>query len=381
MNIALFTCGDSTLLSTWSNVPCLFAKTLEEKGHKVYRVDISPNKFLTHWFNSISFRVYRKVLRRNSCPIFQRTIIHRLIINHRIKVANKQYPGIDVNLFLSYSFINKYSDKPNVLWCDWSDAIVIQRQQRKPEWYERKAIKEEAKSIKGADAVFSMFSVCAKQMTKMYDREVIHLNRNVVNTVYDKPWNIVDVISERTKSRRLLFIGNYLYKAGLMKLLDSFLVLKTRYPDLQLHVIGMTQKQVPVIEGVTCYGYLHKDNVTEKDLYYRLLLSSRCIINPTPQWAGYSSTIEAMYYGCPIIVTPYDDFVEEFGSNISFGFYCDNNNLTSCIEKIIVSENYVQLCREAHNQVAHYTWSEYVDSFLQFLSPLLMNGQQRAITN
>ena len=106
MNIAFFTCGDSNKLSTWSNVPYLFAKTLEEKGHHVYRVDISPNKYLMHLFNSISFRLFKRLLRKNCCPIFQRTFIHRLIINYRIKKATKQNPDININLFLSYGFIN-----------------------------------------------------------------------------------------------------------------------------------------------------------------------------------------------------------------------------------------------------------------------------------
>ena len=59
----------------------------------------------------------------------------------------------------------------------------------------------------------------------------------------------------------------------------------------------------------------------EREKYYNLLKSARVLINPASKWGGYSSTIEAMYYGCPIIVSPYDDFIEEFGKLIPFGYY------------------------------------------------------------
>lgn len=38
--VTVFSPGDSRSLTCWSNVPCLFTKSLESKGIKVNRVNI-----------------------------------------------------------------------------------------------------------------------------------------------------------------------------------------------------------------------------------------------------------------------------------------------------------------------------------------------------
>jgi hypothetical protein len=42
--INVFTYCNASKLSTWSNVPYFFTETLEEKGIKVNRINIQPNK-------------------------------------------------------------------------------------------------------------------------------------------------------------------------------------------------------------------------------------------------------------------------------------------------------------------------------------------------
>ena len=132
MQFIIFTCGDARDISTWSNVPYLFTKTLEEKGHIVNHVDISPNKRINKIFNTLSFLIFRRIFKSKACPEFHRTWLHRFITYRRIKKATKKYPNSNVNLFLSFAFYNKYSKKPSVLWCDWTDRIVIERLNRNP---------------------------------------------------------------------------------------------------------------------------------------------------------------------------------------------------------------------------------------------------------
>ncbi len=44
--VTVFSPGDSRSLTCWSNVPCLFTKSLESKGIKVNRVNIYSNKYI-----------------------------------------------------------------------------------------------------------------------------------------------------------------------------------------------------------------------------------------------------------------------------------------------------------------------------------------------
>jgi len=362
--INLYTFGDSRKLSTWSNVPYLFAEALERKGFKLNRIDISPPKRLSHLFNSISFYIFQRLLCRRSCPIFQRTFIHRWLIDRRLKKAAKAYPEADLNLFLSFGFVNEYSEKPNVLWCDWTDRIVIERLGRTPQWYEKRSLAHEDNVLKKADAVYTMFPKCQQKMEAMYGRPIEYLHRNMVNTVFKGSFDVLSNIKRRTLSQSILFIGNIRYKGGALLLIKAMQKLREANPALTLHIIGMTTSDLPSSKNVVCHGYLHKDIARERDEYYDLLFSCKCLVNPTKGWAGYSSCIEAMYYGCPVIISPYEDFVEEFGSDIPFGYYCDETNLQDRIASVFASENYENMCLAAHEAVKDYTWDGYVEEFV-----------------
>lgn len=86
---------------------------------------------------------------------------------------------------------------------------------------------------------------------------------------------------------------------------------------------------------------------------------------------GYSSTVEAMYFYTPVIVSPYDDFVNEFGKDIDFGIYnekYDSSVLAKNIEAIFNSGDYENMCLNAHERVKDYTWDNYVDKILKLLN-------------
>ena len=366
--IILFTCGDSKDISTWSNVPYLFTKTLEEKGYKLHRVDISPNKIINKFFNTSSYIIFKKIFKRKACPEFHRTWLHRHIIYRRIKKATKQNPNVLFNFFLSFAFYNRYSKKSSVLWCDWTDRIVIERLGRKPRFYERASLRHENNVMKKADKVYTMFPKCKEHMEELYGREIIYINRNVINTVYDGSFEVNMNIETRYVSNKILFIGNIRYISAAKELVSAFNILKKDNNKLELHIIGMTKEQMNVYDAdIHCYGYLRKNVKKERDLYYSLLHTCKVFVNPAQQWGGYSSSIEAMFYGSPIIVAPYDDFVCEFGENINFGRYTNDKEALHKTIKIILDagkEDYHTLCINAHKRVSDYTWSNYVDEFL-----------------
>lgn len=96
-------------------------------------------------------------------------------------------------------------------------------------------------------------------------------------------------------------------------------------------------------------------------------------VNPTELWAGYSSTIEAMYFYTPIIVSPYKDFISEFGAEINFGLYNSEFNakcLSTNIERILNAPDYLDKCINAHNVTKNYTWSTYVDKVLNVIEQI-----------
>lgn len=371
--IVVYSCGDSCDISTWSNVPYLFTQELEWRGYELYRVNIEPNRVLNRIFNTLSFKIYKKLLGSHACPIFARTWLHRFLTYRKLKQISKMYPDADLHLFLSFAFTNPYSNAPSVLWCDWPDATVIERLGREPESYEKKALEHEAMVIKSARLVYSMFPCCAEDMRHKFNRDIIYLNRNVVNTVYNGLFDLQTKIHISFLSQKILFIGNHRYKTAAEDLLRAFFMLSREFPKLELHIIGMTARELGIEENqpsVKCYGYLHKNIEAESRLYYALLLSAKVLVNPAVQWGAFSSSIEAMFYGTPVIVAPYEDFCKTFGDRINFGFYLNNSaKLENVLAQVISAprEKYEAWAKNANACVSDYTWTNYITAFIDSL--------------
>lgn len=368
--VTIYCNGDSNDIKTWSNVPYLFCKTLEGKGIKVNRVNIHANKKFLKYFNSFFFLLFRRIFKCNNSPTLYRTILHRTIINRRLKQAEKAYPNSQFNIFLSYLFLNKYSHKPNILWCDWSDRMVLKRSEREPSWFEKRALKAEDEVIKKAEIVYTMFPVCKKKMETLYNREFRYLGINVVNSLYKDDFDINTIIHNRYNSNKIVFIGGINYKNACEELVKAFILVKKQNPLIELDIIGLNLSQLNINtnEGITCHGYLDKSIETQRKKYYQILLNSKVLVQPAKKWGAYSSCIEAMYFGCPLIVRPYEDFVEDFGKDINFGYYLlEQNSLPSKIDKIFSLEekNYSNLCYNAHESVKDYTWDNYIDLLLK----------------
>ena len=183
-----------------------------------------------------------------------------------------------------------------------------------------------------------------------------------------------DLIGKKEKTKKILFVGKPdRYKESAIKVIEAVKLLQKQkdFSDIELNIIGISKDQLPSIpDFVHCHGFLHKDNKKECNLYYNLLMESKVIVNPTPKWAAYSSTIEALYFCTPLIVSPYDDFVAEFSENISFGLYnyeykaeCIADN----IQKILTSTHYKKMSWDAHNIVKDYTWDVYTDKVLDLI--------------
>jgi glycosyltransferase involved in cell wall biosynthesis len=367
--INVFTFGDSRLVKTWSNVPYLLTKTLEEQGYNVNRIDISPNRYLQSIYNRIIHKISTWFVKDN-VYLYERTYINYFLTFLRIKKANKMFPSADLNIFTNFSFYNKYSSKPNLLLCDWDLNIgIVDRMGRQPYFLEKKAIQRQEDVIEHSDIVISLFPRAAEKMRRTYrNQKIFHLNRNVINSLYNEELNEESILNIKQASFELLFIGNFNYAKGATLLIESFKVLKVKYPKITLNIVGMSKEVLGIVpDGVFLHGYLDKNDPVARKLYYDLMIRSKLFINPTPIWGGYSSTIEAMYFYNPIIIAPYDEFLEEFGREISFGFYCHEFSvqyLVSCITALFNDLNYKQISKEAHSAVSQYTWDKYVQSLM-----------------
>ena len=189
----------------------------------------------------------------------------------------------------------------------------------------------------------------------------------VSNEKTDNTIIVEDLVKTKSKSKRLLFIGRKTtYLGAAKKLIEAYKLLKGEeaYMDYSLDIVGCAASDFDSLpHGVTCYGFLNKSEERDRKTYYDLLLGAKVLVNANPKWGAFSSTVEAMYYYTPVIVSPCQDFVKNFGEKIDFGVYNQEftaESIANDIKTIINSDNYTEMCNFAHENVKTYTWENYV---------------------
>ena len=371
--VTVFTQGDSTRPSTWSNVPYMFTRTLEERGIHVNRIDLSPN-LAGKLFNR-AWRVAQGLLRWESTFDYTRSSLHHLLVKRHVRHAVRHHPQADANIFLTFSVSSSgMSDQPTVLFGDWTyDHCVSHFRNRTPNWLERGAIEREHREIEAADCVFVLFPNVAERMRQSYRNPHIYYAGNVVNALLDQPE--AELLQRKAAATALLFIGSRAYLEGARRLLKAFVLIRPERPNWTLDIVGLTERELgPCPAGVRCHGYLDKGVARDRERYYQLIAGARCIVNTTPKWAAFSAMIEAMHFYTPVIVTPYEEFVQTFGHDIAFGAYCADEPGTDAAMalaqrlRLLDDDRHLQRCRAAHEAVADYQWDKYIDRLLARIS-------------
>lgn len=375
--IIFFCYGDSNNASTWSNVPFLFTKTLENKGIVIRRVNLLRKNIFIRIYNKLLKNIYNFIY-PNHVYEYIRTPLYRKKAFSIIKEAVETYKNADCCIFTCFDFWNKYNNIPTLLFCDWTyDILILERLGRKPYYFETRYSKWQDEAINSSSAVISLFPECAQSMrTKYPQANILYLGGNVVNNLYGKDIDVNKVIETKQHSKRILFIGGKKYIDGCRLLIEAHKILVNNGIKCEVDIVGMTSsdfKDTEIPDTVHFHGYLKKDDKDQCDLYYRLILNASVFVNPTELWAGYSSTIEAMYFYTPIIISPYKDFVSEFGAEINFGLYNSEFNakcLSTNIERILNDPDYLDKCINAHNVTKNYTWNTYVDKVLNVIEQI-----------
>ena len=369
--IIYFSSGDSSDVSTWSNVPFLFAKQLENRNICLRRINMHLGKNYKRIYNRTILPILNLFYPNHEYP-FERTVFYRFLVNRLIKKSVYKYRTADYCIFFGYDFYNQFNDIPSLLFGDWTyDILIHERQRREFYWFEKKYSKREERIINSAKLVISLFPLCAESIKKQCpNANIFYLGNNVINSLYDRELDENYILSVKSTSRKILFIGLPKYIEGVKLLLESFKIINSSN-TYELHIIGMEKSHFDELpQNVFCHGYLHKDNEEERKLYYDLLISAKVFVNPTPLWAGYSSTIESMYFYTPVIVSPYKDFVDEFGENIDFGVYNEKflaQTLADNILRLVLNPKYLEMCNNAHDRVKNYTWKNYVDKIISLM--------------
>ena len=370
--VTVFTDGDSSKISTWSNVPYFFTETLIEKGIKVNRADIGASSMLCRIYNKFFDPIVR-FLCKDTSFCYTRSLLHFRNMRRRIKKIVRKYDRSDAFIFLTLSVSSVgMTRKPTVMFGDWTyDYHIRHFLNRTPDFFERLCIKRDKSQIEKADLVLPLFPGVAEYMKSTYSNPEIRYLGNVVNSLLSVSEN--EILEKKKNSSDMLLIGRKnAYSEGAEQLIKAVGLLKDEgYPDVKIHIIGMQSSDFENLpEYVTCYGYLNKGDDKQRNLYYSLMQNARFLVNTTPKWGAFSSMIEAMYFYNPVITTPYNEFTETFGNDINFGYFSENQSpkeLAELIKRGLNVDNYLEMCVNSHKAVEGFTWGAYIDKVCDLL--------------
>ena len=333
-------------------------------------------------FQSVDMALLRRLLRKDDFYQYIRTSFYQKEGNRKIKKACIKYPDADAHLFISLSFSARHcSSKPSILFGDWTIAYYYKYflEKEPGKLREFAAIKRQNAILENADLVISLFPGITDYLKNYYKNPNIRYIGNVVNNIKAEPTD--NLIEQKEKSNKILFIGSRRYRDGAMQLINAFTKIKEIYPRIELHIIGMTKGDLGIVDDqIFTYGYLDKGKTADRDLYYQLLEQAKVFVNTTDKWGAFSSMVEAMFYFTPVITTAYNEFVKTFGSEINFGYYSDAgpDTLYKLLAAVFSEKHkYSGLCNAAHSSVKNFTWDNYIHNFLQLVDGL--NDQQPAL--
>lgn len=376
--VTVFCGGDINKINTWSGVPYFFCNALKEKGIKINYISIAIERKLEWIYNKITGPIIIKLL-RNIRADYSTSLLRYLIIKKKIKNGVLRYPCSDCLLFFSFCYSGAGVTKiPSVMISDWTlDYFMKFNLKREPLLFERRALRRDDRQIEMTEAVFSLFPKISEYLRQKYINKNIYYLGNGVNSLVVPSIDNLEMISVKKKSCKLLFIGEKKYLKGLQTLISAFRILKSDFPKLSIHVIGMNEKDINSIndDNIFFYGYLSKDIKAENEIYYNLLREATVYVNTTPLWSSFQAPIEVMYFYTPIIISPNIEFNKTFGDDIEkCCTFCTENDptlLSKHIKEILTSDKYANLSETSHSTVKNFTWDAVTDNFLNTISEVI----------
>ncbi|SDA65388.1 Glycosyltransferase involved in cell wall bisynthesis [Lachnospiraceae bacterium G11] len=370
-NITVFSQGDATSSKTWSNIPYFLVETLKQKGMTVNVVNVNTSGIGRFIYDKVICRFLRHSFWDDTTFSYDRTGLFHKASQKIMKKAVLDYPDTDLFISTSFSFLpSDFTDTPCVLLCDWSYEYLIRHfKEREPDCFEKKGIVLQDSIIKKANRIFTLFPDVAKHMSAYYPESQIMYLGNVINAL---PFELSPTqIQNRRENPHVVFVGLPKYLEGLKSLIEAITIVNKAYPALELDVIGMQKNDISFVcpNYVKFHGYLEKSDPAQLERYNHILGNALAFVNTTPVWAGFSSALEAMYYGLPIYTSRYSSFEETFGSQLDFGAYCENNSpseIAEFIENLLAEspDEYLGLCFNSRKKAEPFTWSAYVDKLL-----------------
>lgn len=315
------------------------------------------------WENEIIYSIYgkRRFLPAILCfiPDLITYIFKLMFCNIDVVVVNPSFRKYQLYRDGLYAFIAILLGKQLVTFIHGWDDNVFSKIKKNPNWFNR---------IYGnSNFIYVLCSDFKKSLLELNLKAPVVLT---TTKVLDKLVANFNIEQRDGKISRLLFLARVEYSKGILITLDTFRLLRRKYPYLKLSVCGtgtalneaMDYVKRYNIPNVTFHGNVMGEclikQFEESDLY----------ILPTKHGEGMAtSVLEAMAFGLPVISRPVGG-VKDFFINGDMGYLLESLEpveYEKAIEKLILDSDKVKMIEKINHEYAmkHFLASNVTRKF------------------
>lgn len=225
-------------------------------------------------------------------------------------------------------------------------------------------------SAKKASRIFTISLASKNDIIREYK---LPENRVVVTYPGLKP---LSAKPKMTKGNYILFVGTLQPRKNVSKLIEAFSKLNSKYSNLDLCVVGKkgwlyedilnAPKKFNVEKRVRFVDFV--DNLELADLYR----NAQCFVLPSLYEGFGLPVLEAMKYGCPIIISNVSSLPEAGGDAALYVNPEDANDIKEKIEKVLSDKNLrEQMIKKGYEQVKKFSWEKTARETLKVLEGIV----------
>lgn len=299
--------GNPWDLNTWSNNPYYLFNALKQKGilRNAWGRNIFKNEL--RWAKLLAVLKFKTLKKAEIGNLANRYFISKKL-GREFKefLSNTTYDKNDVIISTS-SFIDFDGiDIPFYLYGDTSFADFYLNYPGAKRLISKKVAKKifdyEIKQINRAKKIFT-FSQWAKQslITNYGTREE---KIDVVGHGYCLP-DVENFDKKKIEKPWILFVSTNWHKKGGDIVLQAFNLVKEKYKNYELHIIGRVPYQIlkENISGLVYHGFLNKNNKKDVDKMIELYKRASIFVLPSLFDPMPNITLEANYFKTPVIAS------------------------------------------------------------------------------
>jgi glycosyltransferase involved in cell wall biosynthesis len=226
----------------------------------------------------------------------------------------------------------------------------------------RKSVRLLAISEFVKDDVVQFASIHPDKITVTYE---------AADQIQDKP----DPLPALMEKQFLMYVGRPTPHKNLERLIDAFIKLKSKHPELYLVLAGQKDPNYSRIETEvrqrTVKGVVFTGHVTEGRLRW-LYENCAAYIFPSLSEGFGLPGLEAMMHGAPVVSSKLTSLPEIYGDAAHYFDPLDEDSIAAAIQDVLVDQNLRQeLVEKGRRQAAKYSWRRMAEQTLEVYNQAL----------